>query len=311
MNNLGYCCINLSLEKDEIRTNRGMNKKTFNRLGPNHAADLAKDNLTDLIKVLHWNAANNIKLYRMSSDIFPWMSEYRIEDLPGFGDELLPLLLEAGKVAMETGQRLTFHPGPFNVLCSPEASVVEKTINELDRHALIMSMMNLESSHTYPINIHVGGSYGDKPTALNNFCNNFKRLSDNTQNRLVVENDDKVSQYSVLDLYQYVYSRIGIPVTFDYMHHAIHPDGLTEHAALRICKPTWKDCRQLTHYSSSRQKYEDETSIERAHADYIYDRIETYGMDDLDIEIEAKAKDLALLRYLAEKDLKPSGTESN
>ena len=29
-----------------------------------------------------FNGENNIRMYRMSSDMFPWMSEYEIEDLP-------------------------------------------------------------------------------------------------------------------------------------------------------------------------------------------------------------------------------------
>jgi UV DNA damage endonuclease len=77
----GYCCINLSLAKDKISTNRGMVKKTFEEKGIAYASELALKNVMDLSKILQWNGNNGIKMYRMSSDIFPWCSEYEIRDL--------------------------------------------------------------------------------------------------------------------------------------------------------------------------------------------------------------------------------------
>jgi len=83
---LGYCCINLSLADQKISANRGMIKRTFQDRGPDYCGELALLNLTDLLKILNWNKEHGIEVYRMSSDIFPWMSEYEITELKNFSD---------------------------------------------------------------------------------------------------------------------------------------------------------------------------------------------------------------------------------
>lgn len=294
--NYGYCCINLTLEKERgIKIGRSMIKKTFQAKGIAYAGELAEANLQDMIEIIKWNNRKGINLYRMSSDMFPWMSEYQLSDLPNF-KKIKRLLETAGKLAMDNGQRIGFHPGQFCVLPSPSPHVVENTINELNKHAQILDLMGLPQNQTYSMNIHLGGSYGDKEAAMQRFVDNFKRLSTSAQNRLVLENDDKPAQYSVQDLYE-IYKQIGTPITFDYHHHRCYEDPMPEEDALRLAASTWPNgIRQLCHYSSSKKLHEDPKSIIRAHADYLYEYIETYGMD-LDIELEVKAKDLALIKY--------------
>ena len=297
--NYGYCCINLTLEKDQgIKIGRSMIKRTFKARGIEYAGELAEANLRDMIEIIKWNNQQGIKLYRMSSNMFPWMSEYEISDLPNF-ETIKDLLETAGKLAMDNGQRIGFHPGQFCVLPSPNPKVVENTIDELDKHAQILDMMGLPQNQTYSMNIHLGGSYGDKEAAMQRFVDNFKRLSKSAQNRLVLENDDKPAQYSVSDLYE-IYKQIGTPITFDYHHHRCYEDPMTEEEALKLAASTWpKGIRQLCHYSSAKKLHEDSTAIIRAHADYLYEKIETYGLD-LDIELEVKAKELALIKYTKE-----------
>ena len=275
-----------------------MIKRTFKAKGIKYAGELAEANLRDMIEIIKWNNQQGIKLYRMSSNMFPWMSEYEISDLPNF-KTIKDLLETAGKLAMDNGQRIGFHPGQFCVLPSPNPKVVENTIDELDKHAQILDMMGLPQNQTYSMNIHLGGSYGDKEAAMQRFVENFKRLSKSAQNRLVLENDDKPAQYSVSDLYE-IYKQIGTPITFDYHHHRCYEDPMPEEEALKLAASTWpKGIRQLCHYSSAKKLHEDSTAIIRAHADYLYEKIETYGMD-LDIELEVKAKELALIKYRKE-----------
>lgn len=297
--NYGYCCINLTLEKEQgIKIGRSMIKRTFQAKGIKYAGELAEANLRDMVEIIKWNNQQGIKLYRMSSNMFPWMSEYSFTDLPNF-KTIKGLLEEAGKIAMESGQRIGFHPGQFCVLPSPTPKVVDNAIDDLNKHAQILDMMGLPQDQTYSMNIHVGGSYGDKDAAMQRFVENFKRLSKSAQNRLVLENDDKPAQYSVADLYE-IYKQIGTPITFDYHHHRCYEDPMPEEEALKLAATTWpKGIRQLCHYSSSKKLHEDSSAIIRAHADYLYEKIETYGMD-LDIELEVKAKELALIKYRKE-----------
>ena len=293
---LGYCCINLTLKDQAITTNRGMIKKTWLEQGLPRAAELAESNIRDLCKILEWNLANNIQVYRMSSDIFPWMSEYRFEDLPNFST-LREALTQIGTFVKFHGMRLSFHPGQFDVLASPTESIVTKTIYDLDQHSRIMDLMGLPADPSFPINIHVGGSYGDKHSALARFCDNFTKLAPTTRARLVVENDDKVSQYGVVDLYHGIYMKVGCPITFDHFHHTFCTNDLSGEAAAKLAATTWHGHTPLHHFSSSKAVHEDASVINRSHADYIYETIPDYGFE-FDCEIEAKAKDLALFRYI-------------
>ena len=292
---LGYCCINLSLADRKVSANRGMVKRTFEQKGPTYAGELAYLNLCDLLTILEWNVANDIFVYRMSSDIFPWMSEYEITELANFS-QIQAKLTEIGKYILSNSIRVSMHPGQFDVLCSPNPNVVDKTIVDLDKHAQIMDLMSLPINYDFPINIHLGGSYGDKDSAAQRFCENFQRLHPSTKARLVVENDDKAAQYSVLDLHTMVYSKIGTPITFDFHHHRFNTSDLSEESALKLAHSTWGDHRPLTHYSSCKKTFEDPAVIARSHADYVYEKINTYDQE-FDIEIEAKAKDLAVLKY--------------
>ncbi len=291
---LGYCCINLSLADKKISANRGMIKKTFEAKGQDYAGELAYLNLCDLLEIIKWNVDNDIMVYRMSSDIFPWMSEYEITKLYNFS-QIEKKLVEIGEFVIETGIRVSMHPGQFDVLCSPNPAVVTKTIKDLDQHSQIMDLMGLPITHRFPINIHLGGTYGDKESAAQRFCENFEKLGDSTRKRLVVENDDKAAQYSVRDLYLMVYKKIGTPITFDYHHHRFNTGDLSEEQAFKLAYSTW-DCTPLYHYSSCKKTFEDSSVIARSHADYVYEQIRTYD-SNIDIEVEAKAKDLAVLQY--------------
>jgi len=302
--NYGYCCINTTLQKsDKITTNRSMIKRTFAEKGIEYASQLALANVKDLVKIINWNNRQGIKLFRISSDMFPWMSEYNLSDLPDY-DKISNILRGAGKIAMDNGQRLTFHPGPFDVLASTTQSVVDKCIKDLNKHGEIMDLLGLPRDHSAPINIHVNTTQGGKEASMQRFCDNFHLLDTSVRTRLVVENDDKEKQYTTEDLYQGVYSKVGVPITFDYHHHWCHPGELTQEEALKLASTTWpKGIKQLVHYSSCQMIHEDETQTnKRAHADYIYEYIDTYGLA-LDIELEAKAKELALENYLKQNQL--------
>ena len=290
--NIGYACINMTLgsQKPKITTNRGMIRKTLDAKGLSYVSELVLQNVRDLIQVIKWNEQNGIKFYRMSSEIFPWMSEYDFSELPDY-KKICTLLMGAGTLAKKYGQRLTFHPGPFNVLASPNDNVVKKTIVDLNKHSQIMDLMGLSTTPYNKINIHVGGVYGDKASALQRWVDGFKLLDDNTKSRLTIENDDKQSAYTVRDL-MFIHQNTGIPIVFDYHHHTCHPDGMTHKEALEMAMSTWpKDITPIVHVSEPR----DDKNF-RAHHDYVRTEVNTYGYD-VDIMMEAKAKELAVLEY--------------
>jgi UV DNA damage endonuclease len=297
--NLGYACINMTLgsRKPKITTNRSMIKKTFLERGLDYAGELGLENSRDLIHILRWNTENGIKLFRLSSEFFPWASEYNFEDLPQFL-RIKTLLSGAGHYAQSVGMRINSHPGPFNVLTSPKESVVQNTITDLELHGKIFDLMGLEKTPYNNINIHCNGVYGDKKSAMDRFILNFQRLSPSVQTRLTVENDDKESMYSVKDL-MYIHERTGIPIVFDYHHHQFCTGGLSEEEALKLAVSTWpKGITPEVHYSESKALHEENSKLKpQAHSDYIKSLPNTYELD-LDIMVESKAKELAILPFI-------------
>ena len=292
MSNLGYACINMTLGKKKITTNRSMIKKTFLKEGIDRASELGLQNTRDLVEIIKWNEQQGIKLFRITSNLFPWSSEYQLSSMPHFAP-ISNLLKGIGVLVSNYGQRITSHPGPFNVLVSPNEKVVLNTITDLSLHGEVFDLMGLSRTPYNVINIHCNGVYGDKVSAMDRFCRNFDRLPDSVKTRLTVENDDKASMYSVKDL-MYIHKQIGIPIVFDYHHHKFCTGDLSEREALEMAMSTWpKGIKPVVHYSESAIG-----KMPQAHSDYIFDKINTYGYD-LDIEVEAKMKELAVLTYLS------------
>lgn len=292
MMNLGYACINITLADKGITTNRGMIKKTFFEKGINYASELALGNLQSLLKILEWNVANQVYLFRVTSELFPWASEYKLKDLPHYS-EIRTLLEACGKLPI----RLSAHPGPFNKLAGA-GPTLENTIKDLEHHSEIFDLMNIQASHLNKINIHVGGAYGDKTETLKRFANNFKLLSKNLQLRLTVENDDKQGLYAVQELIP-LYEMTGIPIVFDYFHHKLHPGVQNEEQAFLTAYKTW-NVKPTFHYSGSRREKENPEAKKEAHSDWVHDAITTYGKD-VDIMLETKMKELSLLKYRKEQ----------
>jgi UV DNA damage endonuclease len=275
-----------------------MIKRTFKAKGVNYASELTLNNVKDLDKIIDWNILNGYNFFRITSGLAPWKSEYKWDDLPDI-DEIRTWLYSAGVKAETHNVRITSHPGPFNVLTSPHEHVVKNCVGDLTDHGDVFDMMNLSRTPYNKINIHLGGAYGDKESAMDRFCKNFELLPDSVKTRLTVENDDKATMYSVKELYNGIYKRIGVPIVFDYHHHRFCDGGLTEQEALELAMSTWpQEIVPVVHYSESRSiEQEDEKIKPQAHSDYVYDYIDTYG-NNVDIMIEAKAKELAVKTYM-------------
>jgi len=305
-NNFGYACINMQLAypdkygnsaKSRIFSARSMIKSTFLKKGINYASELALKNCEDLFEVIKWNKKNNFNFFRITSDLFPWCSEYDLTDLPNYY-EIEKVLSKIGIFVKQNSMRITSHPGPFNVLTSPNENVVKNCVHDLSIQGQTFDLMELSATPFNKINIHIGGAYGDKKAAMKRFCENFKLLPCYVKKRLTVENDDRASLYSVKDLYEGVFKVIGIPIVFDYHHHSFCNGGQSEEEALNLAVSTWGSVRPVVHYSESRSIEKKDDSIKpHAHSDYVYNLINTYN-HNLDIMIEAKHKELAVKKYL-------------
>lgn len=294
---LGYACINtvLTNQTPKISTNRRMGLKHLNKKGGlKKLSGRILQNVKDLNQILEWNEKHNIRFFRISSDIFNHVKAYNLEDLPDW-EAIQQQLTKAGQYAKDHGHRITTHPGPYNVLASPRKKVVENTLIELEHAGRVMDLLGLERSPYNKINIHVWASYGDKKAATARFRENFKYLSPAVTDRLTIENDDKPSLYNVEDLYEMIHSPLGIPIVLDYHHFKFVDTKHSLDTALDLAASTWpRSITPVVHYSEG--EFDSQGKETKKHSYFIENQIPTFGFD-IDVMIEAKGKEQALLSY--------------
>lgn len=291
----GYACLNTTLGVEGGF--RSMIKKTWLEKGIDHASRIGLENSRRLCGIISWNNRYGIRVYRMSSTMFPWASEYSYEDLPDWA-EIRSNLESAAKIAAKGNQRLSFHPGQFNCLTSANEKVVTNCLRDLEIHGQLMDVMGQPRTPGAKINIHLGGSFGNKDASIDQWCRNFERIPESVRTRLTLENDDKASCFSVVDLKR-VSDRTGCPIVFDAHHFEVGPKGeLNYEDSIRMAASTWPDgIRPVCHLSNSAKVFEKKPVSITAHSDYIYKPFNDCGLD-LDVVIEAKAKEIAVIHYI-------------
>jgi UV DNA damage endonuclease len=254
-------------------------------------ADLCAGNAESLLAALQFCAAQRIGSFRILSPILPVKTHpqigYRLEELPG-ADGILARFRQCGAFARANGIRTGFHPDQFVVLNSPDETIVARSVANIESQSEIAEWTNADT-----VNIHGGGGYGDKSAALERFRRNLDRLSPRARARLTVENDDKT--YSPADLLPLCQAE-GVPLVYDAHHHRCLTDGLSVEEATAAARTTWKDREPLFHISSPLEGWSG-TKPERHH-DYIdpKDFPRAWLGWPLTVEVEAKAKELAVAR---------------
>jgi UV DNA damage endonuclease len=262
-------------------------------------AELCRSNAEALSASVDYCARHGIGAFRINSQILPVKTHptagYAMEELPG-GMEITALFRACGTLARANNVRLSFHPDQFVVLNSPNPNTLSNSLAELSYQAEVAEWVGADT-----INIHGGGAYGNKRSALDALRASIVGLPEAVRSRLTLENDDKV--YTPTDLLS-VCGDTGVPLVYDVHHHRCLPDGLSVAEATEQARKTWK-IEPLFHISSPLEGW-DGPKPERHH-DYI-DRhdfpIEWLGWP-LTVEVEAKAKELAVARLVA--DLKLHG----
>jgi len=307
----GLCCISLNLQETDnpVKFQR-MTYKRFNSLPRDEALNILGERIlnnmittNEIIKYCEQQGW----CYRLSSDLFPLITydeaQIELEDLPNY-DDIQDSFDNISNTIINSNVRISCHPSEFNVLASMNEKAVDKTITELNFYSSFMDRIGCPADYRSPINLHVHNKNGTNDEVISRFMRNFSRLDDNCRSRLVIENDDKLNCWSVKDLVFSFHASTSIPITFDYLHHKCHPDGLTEEEAINASCETWGAFKPLFHYSESRAG-----NNPRAHADYAQEMFDTYGLN-FDLDMELKMKDKAILKYTEENyEKKRSATE--
>jgi UV DNA damage endonuclease len=294
---LGLCCINTLLRDQDIFCSRTCRLDTFISKGFDHVESLIIKNLNDLLTMLKWNEEKGIRLMRISSDIFPHKSNHRAPtyDMTKFQCQLT----EIGNYARTHGHRLTFHPGQYNVVGTPDDDKFQNTIRDLDWHAEMLDLMGCDANSV--LVVHGGGTYGDKETTKERWIQRFFMLPQRVQSRLVLENCEK--NFSVEDCL-YVSEKTGVPVVFDTHHYEcykhFHPDEVESLKPARDYMPqvleTWRRRNIRPKFHISEQRLGGPVG---AHSDFIqYIPKYLLELDHIDIMVEAKMKEQAVLRLM-------------
>jgi UV DNA damage endonuclease len=264
-----------------------------------HLSTLCLQNAESLLKALEYCKANGIGCFRVLSQILPLKTHpscgYRLEELP-YGERIVKAFKVCGEFARANDLRLSFHPDQFVVLNSPRPEVVTSSLAELEYQAEVAEWVGADV-----VNIHGGGAYGDKLKAMEDFRRNLARLSVRARKLLTVENDDKI--FTPSDLLPMCQAE-GVPLVYDVHHHRCLKDGLTVEEATQAALATWNR-EPMMHLSSPIEGWTG-PKPERHH-DYIdvTDFPACWLGQTLTVEVEAKAKELAVLKLKADLESLP------
>lgn len=291
---LGYACICTELRKQNIFSSRTLRLSTLKAKSNTYAKELAIQNLKDLLVMLKWNKEHDIYFMRLSSEIFPFATHEEYGYSLDFADSLLK---EIGNYAKENKMRLTMHPAQFNVLSSPSEKVILNTIKDLNHHCDILDRMELNKDSV--MIIHGGGVYGDKKSALERLKQNFQKLPENTQKRLVLENCEM--SYKVEELLP-VSEELQIPIVLDFHHDDLNKSENLISSYYERVFSVWNNrgIKPKVHVSNSVPGTSQDASmtIKRKHSDYIY-----FFHDELlkikfpiDVMLECKMKEQSILQ---------------
>ncbi len=296
---LGLCCLNTTLraKKTPIFSSRSIQLKTFETKGVEFLKEKIIQNLKDTLVLMDWNELNGIKVFRLSSELFPHMSNSKA---PQYDFEFAKdLLKQIGEKSKLLNQRLTFHPGQYNVIGTANRGAFESTIRDLKYHADVLDLMGLDENSVMVI--HGGGTYGDKEKTKERWCKQFKELPENVQKRLVLENCEK--NFSIKDCLD-VSKKVNVPVVFDTHHFEcyklLHKDEefkLPDYYIPEILD-TWnkRDIKPKFHVSEQGSgKTGHHSDYIETIPDYLLDIPEKYNQE-IDIMIEAKMKEQAIFK---------------
>ncbi len=295
------CCISLKLQEQKIRAST-MTKTRFLALERKSAerivADRTLNNVFVTRKTLEYCALNKWN-YRISSGMMPLETlpeaNLSIETTYNYTTikqefDLCNTVIKKNKIRCST------HPDQFVVPASANLSVVKKSIIELEAHGKMMDAMGLPQTYESPINIHMNCYKGNLNDIALRFINVYNNLPINVKSRLVLELEDKPNSWGLIKLYDLIYQKTGIPITYDSHHFRLNnPENISPEKAILMCMETWGKYKPLFHYSNGKTGPTD-----RAHSDYVYTLHKELFENDVDVEFEFKAKDYAIEKFMAD-----------
>lgn len=294
---LGYVAMTLNLE--DCSPSGTVTVTSFNRL-PDEEARLYRlrkitgRNLHNTLRILRYNLAYNIKVYRLTSKLIP-LATHPAASHWNYTDDFMQQFKDIGDFVKSNDFRISAHPDHYTLINSASGKIVEDSLADLDYHVRVYEAMGLDD-YRYKLVMHVGGLYKDKTASKDRFRENFIKLPDRIKKRIILENDDK--SYTAVDVLE-LCRDLKIPMVFDVHHHNCVNGGERVEDLLPLVFDTWKGeyFKPKIHFSSPK-----DCKNFRSHSDFIdFDEFSAF-LDaaaapgrDFDVMLEAKSKDSALL----------------
>lgn len=300
---LGYACISKTLSN--VTTSSTITYTTFQKDKDYKKIDtVIKSNLNALKEILTYNIKNNIHFFRLSSKLIPLATKSDV--IFDYIDPYKDYYNSIAKIIKDNKLRIDFHPDEFCVLNSTKSEVVKNSIAILEYHYNLLKALEIKNKILV---LHIGGNTFGKKNSISRFINNFNTLSKDIQESIAIENDDKI--FNIRDCV-YISKNINVPVILDYHHHICNHDELDINDYLKDILSSWHNTTPKMHFSSPKNKTKKDF---RSHNDYInvddfinfIDLLKPFN-HDVDIMIEAKAKDEALFRLVRELKYKTNYT---
>ena len=329
---LGFCCQwfhhDQTLKKKQLEEyQRPFNTRSTTVRWLNEHKDEAEDKLQF---VFHHNLESIKKLItkvgalpperrmcRLSSPILPvateatWKYYWSKPDVIAYCEKHFA---EAGDLARKLDVKISFHPGQFTVLASATPDIVERSIEEFEYHASMARMMGFGKSFQdgCKINIHISGRQGPQ-----GIIDALPRLTPEARNLITIENDEMGWGLDAsLELEKHV------ALVLDIHHHWIRDEEYIDAHDDRVKRviDSWRGQRPTLHYSYSRDEALEPAGLGdkmhsqmhnikdllalgckkqklRAHSDFLPNNtVNDWALsfwDNFDIQVEAKAKNLA------------------
>lgn len=289
---LGYVSISLNLQDSSTSktiTLSNLSKLEYPQL---KLKTLLRDNLKNLIRILNYNIANNISVYRITSKLVPFAT-HSIASGWDYINDFKYDFEKIGKIIQDNNLRISAHPDHYTVLNTNSNEVLLNSLNDLEYHDKVFNTMKLDNN--YKLVTHVGGKYDSKEKSLQRFIESFERLPFTVARRIILENDDKI--YGISDVLN-ICQRINIPMVLDVHHHNCNNNNEILERYLDLIFDTWNKEENVPkiHFSSPKNQ-----KNFRSHADnidinefIIFLKTAKIFDRDFDVMIEAKNKDLAL-----------------
>jgi UV DNA damage endonuclease len=285
---IGYPCVNQCLPCSSSSTFR---LASYNE---ERLVQTVTNNLDCLRQILAYNQEHGLLFFRMSSDLVPFAS-HPVNTF-NWQTYFAPIFREIGDYIKQHDMRISMHPDQFVVLNSPKPETVHNSIAELVYQGSVMDLMGLDS--TAKLQIHGGGAYGDKSTAIARFVEVYHQLPEPVKARLVVENDDRT--YGLRECLK-IQEHTGIPILFDNFHHECNHNGEPMREAILLAAQTWgeEDGVLMMDYSSQQPGERRGKHVTSIQEELFREFMEQLEGIEADIMLEIKDKEASALQAVA------------